>query len=70
MLADDPGGDARRHAPVGDLAADHGTRRDDDVPADPRAGSTIAPAPSHEPAPIATGRFTGRWRPIGVSVSS
>ena len=33
-------------------------------------GSTIAPAPSHEPLPMLTGRFTGNWRPIGMSGSS
>ena len=33
-------------------------------------GNTIAPAPSHEPLPMLTGRFTGNWRPIGMSGSS
>ena len=33
-------------------------------------GKTIAPAPSHEPLPMLTGRFTGNWRPIGMSGSS
>ena len=33
-------------------------------------GSTIAPAPSHEPLPMLTGRFTGNCLPIGVSGSS
>ena len=33
-------------------------------------GRMIAPAPSHEPAPMLTGRFTGNWLPIGVSGSS
>ena len=33
-------------------------------------GSTIAPAPSHEPAPMLTGRLTGNWLPIGMSGSS
>jgi hypothetical protein len=30
----------------------------------------IAPAPSHEPAPMLTGRLTGNWLPIGMSGSS
>ena len=33
-------------------------------------GSTTAPAPSQEPAPIRTGSFFGHCRPIGVSGSS
>jgi CheY-like chemotaxis protein len=33
-------------------------------------GSTITPAPSHDPEPIVTVRFTGTWRPIGVSGSA
>jgi hypothetical protein len=33
-------------------------------------GSTIAPAPSQEPAPMRTGWLTGYWLPIGVSGSS
>jgi len=33
-------------------------------------GSTMAPAPSHEPLPMLTGRLTGNWRPIGTSGSS
>ena len=33
-------------------------------------GKTIAPAPSHEPPPMLTGRLTGNWRPIGMSGSS
>jgi CheY-like chemotaxis protein len=37
VLADDPGGDARHHAPVGDHAADHRAGRDHHVPTDPRA---------------------------------
>jgi hypothetical protein len=33
-------------------------------------GRMIAPAPSHEPAPMLTGRLTGNWLPIGMSGSS
>jgi hypothetical protein len=33
-------------------------------------GRMIAPAPSHEPAPMLTGRLTGNWLPIGTSGSS
>ena len=33
-------------------------------------GRMIAPAPSHEPAPMRTGRLTGNWRPIGVPGSA
>ena len=33
-------------------------------------GSTMAPAPSHEPLPMLTGRLTGNWRPMGTSGSS
>jgi CheY-like chemotaxis protein len=38
VLADDPGGDARHYAPVGDHAPDHRAGRDHHVPADLRAG--------------------------------
>jgi CheY-like chemotaxis protein len=38
VLADDPGGDARHHASVGDHAPDHRAGRDHHVPADARAG--------------------------------
>jgi hypothetical protein len=32
-------------------------------------GSTMAPAPSQDPAPMETGRFTGNCLPIGTSRS-
>lgn len=38
VLADDPGGDARHHAPVGDHAPHHRAGRDHHVPADPGTG--------------------------------
>jgi hypothetical protein len=43
MLADDPGRHPRHHAPVRDLAPDHGAGRDHHVAADVRAGQDDRP---------------------------
>ena len=69
-LADNPGGDACHHAVVRDVTAHHRTAATTTFRPMLAPGKTIAPAPSHEPLPMLTGRFTGIWRPIGTSGSS